>query len=68
MPDFATYPSLKGKTVFMTGGASGIGAEIVKAFTAQGAGVGFLDIDADGAAASTVTWPMSSAIFATSTR
>lgn len=51
MPDFATYPSLKGKTVFMTGGASGIGAEIVRAFAAQGARVGFLDLDADGAAA-----------------
>ena len=51
MPDFALYPSLKGKTVFMTGGASGIGAEIVKAFADQGASVGFLDIDADGAAA-----------------
>lgn len=51
MPEFAIYPSLKGKTVFMTGGASGIGAEIVKAFADQGASVGFLDIDADGAAA-----------------
>ena len=48
MADFATYPSLKGKTVFMTGGASGIGAEIVAAFAAQGAKVGFLDIDAEG--------------------
>ena len=26
---FAIYPSLKGKTVFISGGASGIGAEIV---------------------------------------
>lgn len=51
MPDFATYPSLKGKTVFMTGGASGIGAEIVKAFAAQGAKVGFLDMDAKGSTA-----------------
>lgn len=51
MPDFASYPSLKGKTVFMTGGASGIGAEIVTAFAAQGAQVGFLDLDAKGAAA-----------------
>ena len=48
---FAHYPSLKGKTVFMTGGASGIGAEIVRAFAMQGARVGFLDIDAEGAAA-----------------
>lgn len=51
MPDFAIYPSLKGKTVFMTGGASGIGAEIVRGFADQGAKVGFLDIDAKGAAA-----------------
>jgi NAD(P)-dependent dehydrogenase (short-subunit alcohol dehydrogenase family) len=50
MPDFAIYPSLNGKTVFMTGGASGIGAEIVRAFADQGASVGFLDIDAEGAA------------------
>ncbi|UWQ18612.1 SDR family NAD(P)-dependent oxidoreductase [Jannaschia sp. M317] len=51
MPDFAIYPSLKGKTVFMTGGAAGIGAEIVAGFAAQGARVGFLDIDAQGGAA-----------------
>jgi NAD(P)-dependent dehydrogenase (short-subunit alcohol dehydrogenase family) len=46
---FARYPSLAGKTVFITGGASGIGAEIVKAFAAQGAKVGFVDLDAHGA-------------------
>ncbi|MEO1102574.1 MAG: SDR family oxidoreductase [Pseudomonadota bacterium] len=45
MPDFAIYPSLKGKTVFITGGASGIGAEMVTAFAAQGSKVGFLDLD-----------------------
>lgn len=51
MPDFATYPSLRDRTVVMTGGASGIGAQIVSAFAAQGARVGFLDIDAEGARA-----------------
>ena len=42
---FATYPSLKGKTVFITGGASGIGAELVRSFAAQGARVGFVDLN-----------------------
>ena len=50
-PAFASYPSLKGKTVFVTGGASGIGAEIVAAFAAQGARVGFVDMDVDAGAA-----------------
>ena len=51
MPDFATYPSLQGKSVLVTGGASGIGADIVTAFARQGAQVGFLDLDADGSEA-----------------
>jgi D-xylose 1-dehydrogenase len=46
--DFATYPSLKGKTVLVTGGASGIGERIVRAFAGQSSKVGFLDIDAKG--------------------
>ena len=48
---FAIYPSLAGKTVFVTGGASGIGAEIVGAFAAQGSRVGFVDLDREGSAA-----------------
>ncbi|TCM20504.1 D-xylose dehydrogenase [Novosphingobium sp. PhB165] len=42
----AIYPSLKGKRVLITGGATGIGAGLVEAFAGQGAHVGFLDIDA----------------------
>ncbi|MCY4292425.1 MAG: SDR family NAD(P)-dependent oxidoreductase, partial [Roseovarius sp.] len=47
MSAFAIYPSLKDKTVLVTGGGSGIGAEIVKAFAAQGAKTGFLDFNVD---------------------
>lgn len=43
---FATYSSLDDVAVIVTGGASGIGAEMVRAFAGQGARVGFLDIDA----------------------
>jgi NAD(P)-dependent dehydrogenase (short-subunit alcohol dehydrogenase family) len=42
----ATYSSLNGRTVLITGGATGIGACLVEQFVAQGAKVGFLDIDA----------------------
>ncbi len=40
----AHYPSLKGKTVFVTGGGSGIGESIVTAFCEQQAQVAFVDI------------------------
>jgi NAD(P)-dependent dehydrogenase (short-subunit alcohol dehydrogenase family) len=40
----AIYPSLAGKTVVVTGGGSGIGADIVRAFAAQKSRVFFLDI------------------------
>jgi NAD(P)-dependent dehydrogenase (short-subunit alcohol dehydrogenase family) len=46
-----TYNSLRGKNVVLTGGASGIGADTVRAFAAQGCKVGFVDIDAAGGAA-----------------
>jgi D-xylose 1-dehydrogenase len=40
----AIYPSLKGQTVFITGGASGIGEAFVAAFHGQGCKVAFVDI------------------------
>jgi len=43
-PNFARYPSLQGRRVLVTGGATGIGASLVEHFVAQGARVGFIDI------------------------
>ena len=40
----AIYPDLEGKSVLVTGGGSGIGAAIVRAFVRQKAKVGFIDI------------------------
>ena len=45
MSQYATYPSLRGRTVFVTGGASGIGATFVESFHDQGCKVGFVDLD-----------------------
>ena len=48
----AIYPSLAGKRVLITGGASGIGADLVRAFVGQKSHVTFLDInDAEAAKA-----------------
>ena len=44
---FNTYPSLAGRVAIVTGGASGIGEAIVRAFCEQEAKVCLLDIDAD---------------------
>lgn len=43
----ATFPSLAGRHIIVTGGASGIGAEIVAEFARQGSKVGFIDLDAE---------------------
>ena len=45
MPSFASYPSLKDRSVFVSGGGSGIGASIVEHFAEQGARVAFVDVD-----------------------
>jgi len=49
--DFAIYPSLADKVVFITGGASGIGAETVRAFAAQRSRIGIVDLDVEAGAA-----------------
>ncbi|RWO01274.1 MAG: SDR family oxidoreductase [Mesorhizobium sp.] len=46
---FATYPSLTDRVVLISGGASGIGADMVRVFVANGARVCFLDVQ-DGPA------------------
>lgn len=39
------YASLAGKTILITGGASGIGEAFVRAFHSQGAKIAFIDVD-----------------------
>ena len=47
MQPIAQYADLAGKGVFISGGATGIGADLVAAFAEQGARVVFADIDAE---------------------
>jgi NAD(P)-dependent dehydrogenase (short-subunit alcohol dehydrogenase family) len=51
MTSSAHYPSLQDRSVLITGGATGIGATLVEQFVAQGARVGFIDLDAAAGAA-----------------
>lgn len=46
---FAAYPSLKGRSVLITGGAAGIGASLVMNFVRQGSRVAFLDVQTEAA-------------------
>lgn len=41
----ATYPSLRGRGAFVSGGATGLGAEFVAQLAEQGARVAFVDVD-----------------------
>jgi D-xylose 1-dehydrogenase len=51
--EFAVYPSLRGRTAFVSGGATGLGAEFVAQLARQGAQVAFVDVqdEAGGALA-----------------
>jgi D-xylose 1-dehydrogenase len=48
---YAAYPSLKDRVVLITGGATGIGEALVRAFAQQGARVAFFDIQDEPAIA-----------------
>jgi len=48
---YAVYPSLKDRVVLITGGATGIGEALVRAFAHQGARVAFFDIQDEPAIA-----------------
>jgi NAD(P)-dependent dehydrogenase (short-subunit alcohol dehydrogenase family) len=48
MSSHAIYPSLRERVVFVSGGSSGIGAELVRAFALQGAKVAFCGTKPDG--------------------
>jgi NAD(P)-dependent dehydrogenase (short-subunit alcohol dehydrogenase family) len=45
---YTLYPSLHDRVVFISGGSSGIGAELVRAFAAQGSKVAFCGTKPEG--------------------
>jgi D-xylose 1-dehydrogenase len=49
--EFAVYPSLRGRVAFVSGGATGLGAEFVAQLARQGVSVGFVDVQDDAGAA-----------------
>jgi NAD(P)-dependent dehydrogenase (short-subunit alcohol dehydrogenase family) len=49
--EFAIYPSLRGQVAFVSGGATGLGAEFVAQLARQGVRVGFVDVQDDAGAA-----------------
>ena len=51
------YHSLRDARVLVTGGAGGIGADIVRAFAAQGSHVGFVDLDVSAGTALAAATP-----------
>lgn len=49
--EFASYPSLQGRVVFITGGASGIGESFAETFHEQGCAVAFVDLQEEAGTA-----------------
>jgi D-xylose 1-dehydrogenase len=49
--EFAVYPSLRGQIAFVSGGATGLGAEFVAQLARQGVHVAFVDVQDDAGAA-----------------
>jgi D-xylose 1-dehydrogenase len=58
----AIYPSLKDRTVLVTGGGSGIGEAIVRRFIGQGSRVGFIDIDVESSKKLLASLPAEAAV------
>jgi NAD(P)-dependent dehydrogenase (short-subunit alcohol dehydrogenase family) len=59
----AVYPSLKDRTVLVTGGGSGIGEAIVRQFVGQGTRVGFIDIDVEASKQLLASLPAQASVY-----